>query len=247
MIQNLKNAINNKRLNTQSFIRKIRIRLSLNKNDVKHLTPTYHCVKKWYGSSYGGFYVNPSLLNSKSIVYSFGIGKDISFDKRIINKHKCQVFGFDPTPKSINFIKNIQPNPLFHFHEFGLSTNNKIEKFFLPVNKRGVSGSMVINKTVNQEDFCEVEMKSLDEIAKSLGHTHIDVLKMDIEGSEYDVLESLVYMDISIKQLLIEFHDRLFEGEKKSKKIVEILKQKGFEIFGASLNYEEISFINTKN
>jgi len=36
--------------------------------------------KTWYGSPYGGFYVDPTLLDENSVVYSFGIGEDISFD-----------------------------------------------------------------------------------------------------------------------------------------------------------------------
>lgn len=42
------------------------------------------CKKIWYGNGYGGFYVNPDLLNSSSIVYSIGIGEDISFDLDVI-------------------------------------------------------------------------------------------------------------------------------------------------------------------
>ena len=40
--------------------------------------------KEWYGNGYGGFYVDPSLVPDNAIVYSFGIGEDISFDKAII-------------------------------------------------------------------------------------------------------------------------------------------------------------------
>ena len=35
-------------------------------------------------------------------------------------------------------------------------------------------------------------MKSLADIANELGHSHIDVLKMDIEGSEYEVIENIL-------------------------------------------------------
>lgn len=247
MINKLKRIINEKRLNALSFIRKIKLRLTLDKNNFEHLKPSFKCRKAWYGSSYGGFYINPNLLNEKSVVYSFGIGKDISFDKRVMKCHKCNVYGFDPTPKAINYIKSLPQNPLFHFYDFGLSTSTKMEKFLLPINKRMVSGSMTSNEFVSEENSIEVQMKSLSDIAKMLGHSRIDVLKIDIEGSEYEVLESILSTNITIVQLLIEFHDRFFEGELKSKKTVELLKEKGFEIFGASINFEEISFINKKH
>jgi hypothetical protein len=44
---------------------------------------------EWYGNSYGGFYVYPEVLDKESIIYSFGISEDISFDLAFINKHNC--------------------------------------------------------------------------------------------------------------------------------------------------------------
>jgi len=88
-------------------------------------------------------------------------------------------------------------------------------------------------------------MKSISSILKELNHSKIDVLKMDIEGSEYDVLEDILTVDIKINQLLIEFHDRFFEhGQEKSKAIIKKLAKKGFLIFGVSASKEEVSFIH---
>ncbi|MEZ4687808.1 MAG: FkbM family methyltransferase [Bacteroidia bacterium] len=246
MVEKFKRVVNEKRLNTQSYLRKIRLRLVTDKSTVDHLKVTLNCEKKWYGSSYGGFFINPRLLHEKSVVYSFGIGRDITFDKKVMAKHKCHVFGFDPTPKSINYIKTTTTNNLFHFYEFGISTKTGVERFFLPVNPKGVSASMILNETVGEENGIEVQMKKFADIARELGHQKVDVLKIDIEGAEYDVLEDILTSDVVITQLLVEFHDRLFKGEIKSKKIVELLNKNGFEVFGASLNHEEISFINTK-
>jgi len=246
LVDKIKQIINEKRQNIRSFLRKIRLRLSMDKQKVSHLRKTFHCKKKWYGSSYGGFYVNPDLISDSSIVYSFGIGKDISFDRAVMNKHRCKVYGFDPTPKSIEYVKNNNHNRLFCFNDYGISQRTGVEIFFLPENDRGVSASMTLNQFVSEENYIEVKMKCFDDIVREFGHKHIDVVKMDIEGSEYDVLETLLDSDVCITQLLIEFHDRYFEGEIKSKKVKELLYNKGFEIFATSLNFEEISFINVE-
>ncbi len=73
------------------------------------------CKKIWYGNGYGGFYVNPDLLNSSSIVYSIGIGEDISFDLDVIKNHSSTVFGFDPTPRSLQWVNSQQFPSNFHF------------------------------------------------------------------------------------------------------------------------------------
>jgi len=210
-----------------------------------HLKRAFSFKAEWYGSSYGGFYVLPSLLNKNSIVYSLGIGKDISFDLKIIKKFNCEVHGFDPTPKSINWIKEQKLPKEFNFHDYGISTKTGLIEFYLPANPKHTSGSLLSIGTVKKENKLIVNMKSLEQIAYELGHKHIDVLKMDIEGAEYEVIESLLNSSITIDQLLIEFHDRLFDdSEPKSKISVEILKKNGYEIFASSASYEEISFVH---
>lgn len=246
LLNKLRETVNRKKTNLQSLIRKIRLRITLKKEEVAHLKATFHCPKKWYGTTYGGFYINPQMVSKNAVVYSIGLGKDISFDRRVMKDHACHVYGFDPTPDSIQYIRKQTPQSLFHFYDFGIACETKTEKFYLPINKKGVSGSMVLNAHVNNLDFIEVKMKSLSDLTSMLGHKKIDVLKMDIEGSEYEVIANIIHSGIPIGQLLVEFHDRFFEGEIRSKKTVELLHQNGFEIFGVSLNYEEVSFVNTR-
>ena len=162
------------------------------------------CNYCYYGNNYGGFYVNPDLLNKNSIVYSFGIGEDISFDSAIIDNHNCQVFGFDPTPKSINWIKNQQLPFNFNFYNYGISNITGFVNFNLPKNKDYVSSSIISHQNVDNTNAIKVPMKSFDDIFNELGHDVVDVLKMDIEGSEYDVIKSILTSSVLIKQILIE-------------------------------------------
>lgn len=248
MIQKLRNLFNSTRLNYISQKRKVKLSREIEKEKVTHLHKTINCEHEWYGSSYGGFFINPTLLNSKSIVYSFGIGKDITFDKTIMKKHGCKIYAFDPTPKSIDYIRENNPSDLFAFHDYGITNlESGLQNFYLPTNPKGVSGSLVQSECVNPNDIISVKMKSFKDITKELGHTHIDLLKMDIEGSEYDVLIDIINSNVTIKQLIVEFHDRLFDLENyRSKEIVNKLKDNGYEIFANSISYEEISFIQTR-
>jgi len=245
MINKIKAPINAARLNLTSALRKIKQGLTMDKSAVAHLKTSVTCPHKWYGSSYGGFYINPDLLSADSIIYSFGIGKDISFDLKCINRHHCQVFGFDPTPKSIEYIRAKKISSHFRFFDFGIAAyKTEHIDFFLPANPRGVSGSLVMNQAVDENRAIRVLVKSFKDITAELGHRHIDVLKMDIEGSEYEVLEAILEAGIRVDQILVEFHDRFFEsGPLKSEAIVKKMNSKGFEIFAHSINFEEISFI----
>ncbi len=214
------------------------------KRNLSHLKVGIKCNKVWYGNSYGGFYVCPDLLNDKSVVYSFGIGEDMSFDNAITMNHNCHVFCFDPTPKSINWYKTQKTNPKFHFYEYGISKQNEFVEFYLPKNPEHVSGSIINQINVDNNNNVRVEMKSLGNIMNELGHEHIDILKMDIEGAEYDVIENILESKLSITQIVIEFHDRFFDnGVLRTKQAIEKLKNNGYKIFAISASLEEISFI----
>jgi FkbM family methyltransferase len=246
MLKKLRTRINSIRLNYISYRRKFSISRSLKSSEISHLKPVVKVNHTWYGNSYGGFYAVPDLLHAGSIVYSLGIGKDISFDRDVIKKHGCKVFAFDPTPKSVQWIDEQKLPASFHFNSYGISKQTGIEKFYLPENPRGVSGSLVIHDDVDELKLIEVPMKSLPDITNELGHQHLDVLKMDIEGAEYDVIDSILATPVSIDQILIELHDRFFtEKENTSKILVEKMKSFGYEIFAASISYEEVSFIHS--
>jgi len=234
----LKNSLNKK-------ITIVKYNIALSTKKAKHLRTRIKCNYEWYGNEeYGGFYVCPKLLNENSIVYSFGLGKDISFDKTMLSKHKCKLFAFDPTPKSINWIKTQDLPPDFYFYEYGIGTKTESIDFYLPIDPDHVSGSATLQSNISMEKCIKVQMNSFSDILKELKHNHIDVLKMDIEGSEYDVLEDIIKSDVVIDQILVEFHDRFFiKGVEKSKKIVNVLRKNGYEIFAQSYDLDEISFL----
>jgi hypothetical protein len=86
----------------KQLLKRLKLKLKILTGRISPLKKEVQFSTKWNGNTYGGFYVHPDALSKNSIVYSFGIGEDISFDKAIIENHKCHVFAFDPTPKSIN-------------------------------------------------------------------------------------------------------------------------------------------------
>jgi len=201
--------------------------------------------KKWLGNRYGGFFVAPEFLDKNSIVYSVGIGEDISFDSDLINLTGCSVYGFDPTPKSINWISNQKLPDNFKFYSYGLDTNNGFVTFFLPENPNHISGT-IVKKTDSKSEKISVPMKNITTITTELKHDHIDLLKIDIEGSEYSVIPDIIASKIKIKQILIEFHHRFFEdGFKKNTDIINMLNDAGYKIFAVSDSLMEVSFINS--
>ena len=202
------------------------------------------CNKIYIGNIYGGFYLNNDKIDQNSIIFSFGIGKDISFDLEMISLYNCKIFGFDPTPESINWVKSqFLPNK-FHFFPFGIGVKDNSTKFYLPIDKNNISGSIFFNTNNLVSEPINVKLKTLDTISNELCLNQIDILKMDIEGSEYQILQNLPN-DITIRQILVEFHNRNFKnGNSLAKQTIKNLHKKGYRLFSISETNTELSFIN---
>jgi FkbM family methyltransferase len=202
---------------------------------------------KWLGNNYGGFYVYPDMLCRESVIYSFGVGEDISFDLGLIERYNCNVYAFDPTPKSIQWVNNNKPASNFYFCEYGISTKSGYQTFHLPKNKEHVSGSIIGLSSVNPVDTIKVPMKTFKDIVEFFHHKIIDIVKLDIEGAEYEVIPDILNSGVEIKQFVIEFHHRMLaHGAKLTRNTLTLLKENGFELFAYSESMEELSFINMK-
>lgn len=211
----------------------------------------YRGVRKYtsvfLGTEYGGFNVVVPKKQKKMVVYSFGVGEDLSFSKDMIERFNAEVYAFDPTPKAIKFVSENElcSNPKFHFYPYGLSDKNGREKFYLPVDDGYVSGSIIDHNELKAESIY-VEMRSLKTIIRQLGHKKVDILKMDIEGSEFKVIENLDQEESSIiGEICMEIHERFFENPiVHLKKLLKCLKKKNFTIAHVGKELDVVTFVN---
>lgn len=205
--------------------------------------PDFFVPSERLGSSYGGWNLVTGLIHSHSVIYSFGIGEDASFDLALIARFGVSIHAFDPTPQSISWIKAQGPVPNFFFHPFAVGGLDGVASFFPPRNPRHVSHSMHLNKASSSAAF-NAPVKRLKTIMNQLGHSNIDVLKMDIEGSEYEVLNDMIHSGIYPKQLLVEFHHRFPEiGIQMTKRAVKQIRGFGYGLTFVSESGEEFSFV----
>ena len=204
----------------------------------------YQCNHKRFGSQYGGWDIVVEQLNKNSIIYSFGVGEDASFDMALIREINATIHAFDPTPKSIKWV-NAQNFPQsFVMHEYGIADFNGVAVFSPPENPNHVSHT-ILEKVETKAHAIEVPVKKVKTIMKELKHSSIDLCKMDIEGGEYSVIKDIEAANIRPKQLLIEFHHRFSNvGIDETKEAIKIIKKMGYGLFSVSESGEEYSFIH---
>jgi hypothetical protein len=148
----------------------------------------------------GGKWVcNLQLLGEHPIVYSFGVGDDISFDTDMAGLFGAQVYMFDPNP----IVVKVLP-PLQEGYPCGAG-----RLFYYPIGLGPVSAEKDHEwDLVIKGKKCQA--KSLLDIARSFHHSRVDILKIDIEGGEFaalhEILSSGALAALDVKMLLVEFH-----------------------------------------
>lgn len=196
---------------------------------------------------YGGWEFCPDFIADDSIIYSLGVGSDIEFDTLLIQNFQSLVHAFDPTPYAMEWINNQILPDNFIFHPWAVSGKNGMLKMHQRVNRKGQKSRIMWTAVTDQLDdvgAIEVKTYSLQTIMNKLGNKKIDLLKMDVEGSEYEIIDAILDMKFKPLQLLVEFHHRFSGiGFKKTVNAINNLREVGYKIFAVSKTGREISFI----
>ena len=89
-------------------------------------------------------------------------------------------------------------------------------------------GSFTVNRDGGDLEF---ECTSLSAFALSRGYSSIDLVKLDIEGFEYEVIEDLLENAPPVNQLCIEFHH--FEEHiswRQTARALSLMGEAGFQV-----------------
>jgi FkbM family methyltransferase len=191
------------------------------------------------GSAYGSHTILSGKINRHSVVYSFGIGNDVTFDLGLIERFDCRVHGFDPTPRSTAWVTQNVTEPLFVFHQYGIGECDADVAFEQPEKDDHFSFS----KAADANRGNTFPVRRLSTIKTELGHSHIDILKLDVEGFEYAVLKDIVACGIFPSVIAVEFHHRM-HGIPNSETITAVnnLRAAGYQLFFVSETGREYSF-----
>jgi len=197
--------------------------------------------------NYSGWNISPDLIHQQDIIYSLGICDDIGFEKTIIEKFNVTVFAFDPTPYSVNWIGEQTLPENFNFYPWAAAGTDGNFFLYPRISNKGERSRTMFTFHQQEEsrsDGVKVEAFSVPSMADKL-NTRIDILKMDIEGAEYDVIDNLIDSALRPKMLLIEFHHRFKGiGKQKTYSSIEKLRQNDYLIASISVTGREFCLIN---
>lgn len=191
------------------------------------------------GTKYGGWWLDRNLVRTDPLVVDCGLGQDISFDAEFLARFGGTVIGIDPNPESLAWCEAHCPPGMQLLDRAFWSVAGRTLEFHLPLPKAqlprgadGVSGSLIRSHAyVEGGDSRPVTTIDLAQVLADAGRSDCDILKLDIEGAEYEVLPELAArgMLARCRQLLVEFHHGHTEyTQDQTDAVVAVVRAAGF-------------------
>lgn len=154
--------------------------------------------------------VNNLKLPKKGFFIDVGAADGITFSNSYyFEKHGWEGICFEPNPENYflanKFRKNVQ--------EIAISKNNGKAYFEIDPFSPDLS-SLANKKDSNNSNFIVVKTQSLDQVISKNKINKIDLLSIDVEGSELDVLDSFNILKKPPQIIIVEF---LTKGNKLQK------------------------------
>jgi len=162
------------------------------------------------------------------------IGAHFGFFSLFANRNArkdSQIYSFEPSTENFQRLKkNILDNKIENVRMFRCAIGSKDGAGKLIHRENPANSALEEIMQSPSSSFEKVEIKTLETVIKENEIQKIDFLKMDCEGAEYAILETLSDEIFSIiKTISLEFHD--LKSEKyTSEFILEILNKHHFKI-----------------
>jgi FkbM family methyltransferase len=200
------------------------------------------------GSDYGGWKLEPSADLQHATIISCGLGEDASFDVEFAQRFAARVILVDPTPRAVEHYRQMaqrfgcraerryvkggrQQIDCYELrgldaHRLTLEPSaiwNRTERlrFFCPAKASDVSHSIVnIQHGYSvSTPYIEVEAVTLDRLLSKYGLHDVPLIKLDVEGAEIEVIQSILGLGLRPRQLLIEFDEINTPGPRSKQRI----------------------------
>lgn len=202
--------------------------------DTIGLTPTTAARDLLQDDQWHSWGIDKSALSDNPTAIIAGLSDAISFEEKLLKLTDINIIALDPTPATAQFAQSLADNypERFRFFINALGTADGEKDFFASKNSQGETD--YIYATPDAGDCLEkyaVSVRSVESLMKQHNIDVLDLLKIDIEGEEYAVLEDLMRNNVKINQIAVEYHYRFYKnGIRKTLDTHQMLLGNGYRI-----------------
>lgn len=179
-------------------------------------------------------YIYFPRFTHNSVVIDAGCGHVADFSLLLIEQYGVKAFGVDPTRKHQPALRAVEEQHPGRFMHLPLAITANGENVVFHESASNESGSILENhNNMMNDETTRYEVESVD--LRSLLHrvqtNRIDIIKLDLEGAEYDLLSKAKQRDLlAFDQIFVEFHHHAIADiePKDTLFIVSKMREQGF-------------------
>ncbi len=153
----------------------------------------------------GGYVVDKRLIHQTNVIITCGLNDDWEFEKNFLKSNKnCRVIAFDHTVDRKFWVNRFKKD-IKHFFLLKKIRLRKILGIFKYLDY------IKFFEEKNKHNILKISTENIDNkeitISKILQDQDNVILKVDIEGDEYKILNEIISNSKKINSLIIEFHN----------------------------------------
>ena len=176
-------------------------------------------LKRWFGDNGDITHRVNYNLNQDSIVFDLG-GYIGEWSDTIQQKYNSKIYIFEPVFKHFSELeKKFGHKENIKIYNFGLSN----ETYDTEIIHDGASSSLYLQEGEKEK----IKLINFEEFIKSENIENIDLIKINIEGGEYELLDSILESNLQtqINNFQIQFHKMFDDCEMRRNNIREKLSK----------------------
>ena len=189
-----------------------------------------------------GHTIDVRHLDSDSIVVDLGCNVGL-FAMGVISRLGCKCYSAEPSP---TVFAKIPPHSCLHVSNLAVAGEDGVATLNIGANTEETS--LLRAENTKYLESIEIECKTLERFVADLRIKKIDLLKLDIEGSEIEVLDSCSDALLQgVGQITVEFHDFLGKVSTSDvERVLDRIRGLGFYIIPFSRSYYDVLAINRR-
>lgn len=175
---------------------------------------------KWYRDKGDEYLRLEYNLNQDSIVFDIG-GYVGDFAEKISKKFGCKIYLFEPSQSFYKkCLERFKDNKNILCFNYGVGDLNGD---FILSNDNEASST---KRKISDKEGEKIKIKKISDIIEELKVNNIDLMKINIEGGEYDLLPFLINENLILKinNIQVQFHNFVPNAVKKREEITNLLK-----------------------
>jgi FkbM family methyltransferase len=184
------------------------------------------------GSDYGYWVVPVDWIESSWTCYCVGAGGDITFERELLARYAPTVRSFEPDADYIRRIE-VSPEDAEHFSAYQMAITPADGP--IRMQRTHIPGSRSLSPVdlYDSEEYVEVPGRSLRSLMVEFGDDSVELLKVDVEGGEYELLPTLDLAGMGVRVLCIQLHHT--GTLRDARGLIEHVCAQGFRL----VNYDE--------